>query len=88
MWGLGGLAKSFGIADFYTLCEISRQVSETVRNVIKKEDSTRWFLPFFKTETGIPLPPPPSQASEGFLLVSAMRNAFYIGKWEDCAHCW
>lgn len=65
--GVGGLARPFGIADFYSLCEMSRQVSEMVRNVIKKEDSTRWFLP---------LP----QASEGFLLVSAMRNVFYISK--------
>lgn len=67
--GVGGLARPFGIADFYSLCEMSRQVSEMVRNVIKKEDSTRWFLP-----------PPAPQASEGFLLVSAMRNVFYISK--------
>lgn len=71
------MARPFGIADLYTLCEIPGQVSETVRNVIKKEDSTRWFLPFFETETGIPPPPPPPQASEGFL---SLCYAFYIGK--------
>lgn len=28
-----------------------------IRNVIKKEDNTRWFLPLFKIEIGISPPP-------------------------------
>lgn len=67
------MARPFGIADLYTLCEIPGQVSETVRNVIKKEDSTRWFLPFFETETGIP-PPRHHPKHQRVFLVSAMLS--------------
>lgn len=72
--GLGGLARPFGIADLYILCAISKQVSEMVGNVIK-EDSTRWFLPFFKTDR-YPSPPTATPRIREFSLSLCHEKCF------------